>query len=187
MNATVQRAGVTPRIRIRPALALGCAAVVCFVTAAPAQTPGAASPPPAAQSEQEASAQPTPPAGAAASRPDGFFGRMGRWIDESIERASRAWRGKPEPAPSEVGNVGAGLLPNPNIVTGHERCETAANGAPDCRAAAEALCRAKGLAAAGSLDVQSVEKCPARAWISGTRTARDECRTESYVQRAFCR
>src|SRR5262245_41980302 len=127
MNARVQGAGVAARIRVRRALARGRAAVACFVRGArgrrpaarcrppaPAQTPSAPSPPAAAQAEQDASAQPTPPAGPAPSQPDGFLGRMARWIDESIQRASRAWRGKPEPAPSEVGNVAAGLLPNPN-------------------------------------------------------------------------
>ncbi len=129
----------------------------------------------------------TPAPGAAqAPRADGLFGKMGRWIDQSIARAGAAWRGKSEAAPSEAGNA-AGLLPNTKIVSGRERCETAANGAPDCSVAAEALCRAKGLAAGGTLDVQSVEKCPARAWISGTQPARGECRTESYVQRALCR
>ena len=40
--------------------------------------------------------------------------------------------------PARIRNA-AGLLPNTKIVSGRERCETAANGAPDCSVAAEAL------------------------------------------------
>ena len=96
-----------------------------------------------------------------------------------------AARGDATPPDAQKGTE-IGLLPKTKIVSGRERCETAANGAPDCQGAIEALCRGKGLAAGGSLDIQSVQKCPARVWISGAQPKAGECRMESYVQRAFC-
>jgi hypothetical protein len=117
-----------------------------------------------------------------------LFATIGRWIDGSIARVNGMWKGKSEILSGETRNsAGIGLLPKTTIVSGRERCETAANGAPDCRGAVEALCRSKGLAVGNSLDVQSVEKCPARVWISGAQPAAGECRMESYVQRALCR
>jgi hypothetical protein len=41
-----------------------------------------------------------------------------------------------------------------SVVSGHEQC-TAANGTPDCNAAAHALCRAKGFQAGAGLDTQT--------------------------------
>jgi hypothetical protein len=170
-----------------PGLAL--AIVICLAVTARAQQPPAAETAPAAQSPDIAAPQTA--ASAAAPRPvqkDGLFGTIGRWIDRSLAGVDTAWKGKSEASPEETRNgAGIGLLPNAKIVSGREHCETAANGAPDCRAAVEALCRSKGLAAGKSLDVQSAEKCPARVWISGTQPRRGECRMESYVQRALCR
>jgi len=168
------------------ALGLALVALLCVVIPASAQqTPQAA---PATQPEQAAPSEPAPSAAAQASRPGGLFGTIGRWIDRSLARVSTAWKGKSEASPEDARkSAGVGLLPNAKIVSGRERCETAANGAPDCRGAIEALCRSKGLAAGNSLDVQSVEKCPARVWISGAQPTTGECRMESYVQRALCR
>jgi hypothetical protein len=42
----------------------------------------------------------------------------------------------------------------PSVVSGHERC-TAANDTPDCNAAGQALCRAKGFQAGASVDTQT--------------------------------
>jgi hypothetical protein len=143
---------------------------------------------PAAQPEQTAPPEAAPSGVVpAAPKPDGFFGMIGRWIDRSLAGINNAWKGKSEASPGEAQkNIKIDLLPKTNIVSGRERCDTAPNGAPDCRGAIEALCRSKGLAAGKSLDVQSVEKCPARVWISGAQSTAGECRMESYVQRAFC-
>jgi hypothetical protein len=160
--------------------------LLCVAATASAQqkpteeTPGTPSPQAVVPETAAPATPPQPP------RPDGPFGTIGRWIDGSIARVNRVWKGKPE-SPSDARNTaGIALLPKTRIVSGRERCETAANGAPDCRGAVEALCRSKGLAAGKSLDVQSVEKCPAQVWIAGAQPRPGECRKESYVQRAFC-
>jgi hypothetical protein len=170
----------------RSILALGL--LLCLTAAASAQQKPTEEPRPA-QSEQAAASPPETTASAPAQPPraDGLFGTIGRWIDGSIASVNRAWKGKSENAPSEAREgAGIGMLPNMKIVSGHERCDIGANGAPDCSRAVETLCRSKGLAAGKSLDVQSVEKCPAQVWIAGARPRPGECRKESYVRRAFC-
>jgi hypothetical protein len=77
-------------------------------------------------------------------------------------------------------------LPNARIFTGRERCVQAANGAPDCRAAADVACRGKGFATGKSLDTQSTQKCPARFWLSGRPPQDGDCQTETFVTRAVC-
>jgi hypothetical protein len=168
-----------------PVLALGV--LLCVVATARAQQMLTEAGP-ATQSEQAAPSETAPPAPPQPPRQDGLFGTIGRWIDGSLARVGTVWRGKPEALQDERHkNIVIELLPKTKIVSGRERCETAANGAPDCRGAVEALCRSKGLGGGNSLDVQSAEKCPARVWISGAQPAAGECRMESYVQRAFCR
>jgi hypothetical protein len=77
-------------------------------------------------------------------------------------------------------------LPNARIVTGRERCVAAPNGAPDCRAAADTACRAKGFATGRSLDTQSTQNCPARIWLSGRPPQDGDCQLETYLTRAVC-
>jgi hypothetical protein len=77
-------------------------------------------------------------------------------------------------------------LSSQHIVTGRERCAAAANGAPDCRSAADAACRAKGFASGKSLDTQSAQKCPARVWLSGRLPADGDCQLETFVTRSVC-
>ncbi len=77
-------------------------------------------------------------------------------------------------------------LPHARVIDGRERCAVAANGAPDCRAAAEAVCRGKGVGSGTSLDIESAQKCPARIWFSGRPPESGECPVESFVTRAVC-
>ena len=87
--------------------------------------------------------------------------------------------------PATVGLPQVGLPSS--MVTGRERCAAAANGAPDCVAATEALCRSKGFAAGNSLDIQSAQRCKAHVWLSGRTSEPSDCTTESFVTRAVCR
>ncbi|MEX0753308.1 MAG: hypothetical protein WD073_10350 [Xanthobacteraceae bacterium] len=78
-------------------------------------------------------------------------------------------------------------LPGTRVFDARERCAVAPNGAPDCRAAANAICRREGFDSGTSLDIQSAQKCPARIWLSGRSPAPGECEVESFVTRAVCR
>jgi len=71
------------------------------------------------------------------------------------------------------------------FANGRERCTVAPNGAPDCRAAAEHLCKTAGYGAGSSVDMQSAEKCPARVYLEGRKSPSD-CSMEHYVTRAMC-
>jgi hypothetical protein len=57
-----------------------------------------------------------------------------------------------------------GRIPGTRIVSARELCVRAPNGAPDCVAAANLLCRGRGFGSGTSLDTESAEKCPARVW-----------------------
>jgi hypothetical protein len=71
-------------------------------------------------------------------------------------------------------------------VKGRAACPIAANGAPDCKAAADKLCQSKGFKEGKSLDVDTTRNCSARALLSGRKPDESECRTETYVTRAVC-
>lgn len=72
------------------------------------------------------------------------------------------------------------------MVSGRAACPAAANGAPDCKAASDRLCKEKGYKEGKSLDIESAEKCSARVYLSGRTGAPGECRTENFVTRAVC-
>ena len=82
----------------------------------------------------------------------------------------------PAPAP--------GLIPQ--MVTGRATCPASANGAPDCKAGADQLCKTKGYAAGRSLDMDSAQNCSTQALLAGARTIKDICKTETFVTRAMC-
>jgi hypothetical protein len=178
----------------------------------PPVSPAPPTPPtaPTAPAAQPPAAQPP-----AAEPPDanyrpGFIDAVGRFIGDSASKLNSQFKSTNE----TLGNLGsqtsdaakdavkdaalgavgtaknaAGTimgLPSARIVTGRERCATAPNGVPDCRAAADAACRGKGFGSGRSLDTQSVQKCPARVWLSGRLPAEGECPLETFVTRAVC-
>ena len=65
-------------------------------------------------------------------------------------------------------------------------CINAPNGAPDCAAASEAMCRAKGFQRGGSLDITSAYRCPAGFWAERREPNDKECIDESVVSKAVC-
>jgi hypothetical protein len=79
-----------------------------------------------------------------------------------------------------LGKLGTG-----RIAVGRERCGVSANGAPDCRLAAEQLCKSKGFSTGNSLENEKVEKCSALVLLRGDKKA-GECPIEHTVTRAMC-
>jgi hypothetical protein len=77
-------------------------------------------------------------------------------------------------------------LPATGIIAGRERCMLAPNGAPDCRVAAEALCRSKGYNGGTIVDFETAEKCPPPYRVSGRNTPEGICTMEHFVTRALC-
>jgi hypothetical protein len=168
--------------------------------------PAAPQPPTAEPTATQPTTAPPP----SASYQPGFIDAFGRFIGESASKLNSRLKSTNETlgdlssqttgaakdaaegaAQAAVGTAkqAAGAivgLPSQHIVTGRERCAAAANGAPDCRAAADAACRAKGFAAGKSLDTQSAEKCPARVWLSGRLPGDGDCQLETFVTRVVC-
>lgn len=140
----------------------------------PAQVEAAAQPvevpPPEAAAPVPAVA---PPAAARTTNPLEIPGELAKGAIDAVTKL-----------PSSVGlpNVG---LPS-SVVTGRERCIVAANGAPDCLAATEVLCKRKGFSAGNSVDIQTAQRCKAHVWL-GAAAQPSDCTTESFVTRAVCR
>jgi hypothetical protein len=76
-------------------------------------------------------------------------------------------------------------LPLTRVVQGRERCMLAPNGAPDCLAAAETLCRKQGYTTGKSMDFTSAENCPVRTMLGG-KESDAECSTVTFISRAMC-
>jgi len=199
------------RTDLRAALHLVvCACVLVLAQPAPAQEtqpPGAApfqGPGPAPtqapiQTPNQAPKQgPNDSANPGASPPafkPGFIDAVGRWLEEGASKLKSGVQGAREQvdqlgskardaAKDATGTIGA--LPNGRAVTARERCAPAANGAPDCQAAAVTLCRGKGFQTGKSLDTQSELKCPAKLLLERRAPNDKDCPTEIFVTRAMC-
>ena len=99
------------------------------------------------------------------------------------EEAGAAAKSTVEGAKDAAGAVAR--IPNVRTVSGHEKCQVAPNGAPDCVAAANAICKTKGFDSGRSLDMTTAEICPPKVWMAGRSTG-PECRIETFVSRAVC-
>ena len=75
-------------------------------------------------------------------------------------------------------------LPTARVMSGREKCAVAPNGAPDCLAAAELLCKKHGYASGKSMDFTSAEECPARVYLGGGSPS--QCQTVTFISRAMC-
>jgi hypothetical protein len=186
------------------ARAASCVLALCLfalasVTAA-AQTPSPGAPPPAPADV------PAPPP----SQPQGFFDAFGNWVQQGVASVGTGFGAMVGAVGEQAGQVAKGAadaasstakgaadvardtatsvtkLPATGVIGGRERCILAPNGAPDCRVAAEALCRAKGYVGGTSVDFETVEKCPPPYRVSGRNTPEGVCTMEHFVTRALC-
>jgi len=130
-----------------------------------------------------------------------FFGKIKNWFDEQASKFNANLKN----AGSQVGNFGreAGVaakttvdaakdaadavvrLPNARVLTVHEKCPVAPNGAPDCLSVAMNLCKAKGFQSGKSADMTTAEVCPPQVLLSGRSTG-PECHDETFVSRVLC-
>lgn len=131
----------------------------------------------------------------------GFFAAIGRWLSQQSadvnstfkdarqkvegfgQEAGAAAKSTVEGAKDVAGAVAR--IPNVRTVSGHEKCQVAPNGAPDCVAAANTICKTKGFDSGRSLDMTTAEICPPKVWMAG-RSIGSECRMETFVSRAVC-
>ena len=155
--------------------------------------------------------EPAPPLAAAAPRPEnpGLINEIGKLLERRQPlfpplTLPQPQQPPPEPSPAAVDHAGPGDAPAPNgkpgnsglpgidlkipsMQTGREKCPVAANGASDCKAAADALCRAHGYKEGKSTDTDAAQKCSAEALLlSGRKSQPGACRTDYFVTRAWC-
>lgn len=148
-----------------------------------------------------ASAQDAAPPRQDAPNKEGFLAAASRWFDEQSANVSAYFkdartkvegisRGAGDAAKTTVEGAkdAAGAvarIPTARAVSGHETCRVAPNGAPDCVAAANVMCKGKGFDSGKSLDMTTAEVCPPKVYMSGRSTG-PECNTETFVSRALC-
>jgi hypothetical protein len=103
-----------------------------------------------------------------------------RWRDlnQRTEKAAREAAAAQKEAVDAFKN-----LANTRVIEGRQVCEPAANGSPDCQAAAEVICKGKGFTTGKSADITTSRKCSARALLQRDES---ECRTETVVIKAAC-
>jgi hypothetical protein len=164
-------------------------AAMMLAGAAAAQAPqGPAEPP--AQPQVPPNANSTPDPG---YRP-GFIDAFGQWIGSSVSNWNEGLKGAADAAKGAADVAGtvtrdtAGAVvrfPGTRVIAERATCPTAPNGAPDCRAAAETICKAHGFASGSSIDFQTAEKCPPIA-LNRPDGEPPRCVIESYVTRALC-
>jgi hypothetical protein len=183
------------------------AAAPAAPAAAPPTAENSAPADPASANPASANATPASPA----PENPGVVGAFGTWMQQGVtsmssgfdamakgaaDAASTMAKGAADAATgaANVAKDAAGAavdgvtrLPVSGFAGGHEQCTLAANGAPDCRAAAENLCRARGFATGTSVDYVTSEKCPPAYRLSSRERPEGICPMEHFVTRAMCR
>lgn len=93
---------------------------------------------------------------------------------------------KTKDAVKDAGESLSRLTTPASMAQGRIKCPASANGASDCKAAADKLCQAKGLKEGKSLSTDSAEACSAKVLIPGRARKPDDCHTDYFVTRALC-
>lgn len=148
---------------------------------------GQPEPPPSASLASEPPPS-TVPAGSQPSSRPGLIDKLGEWLRDSAEGVSSGLKGTQQ----RIEDINKGTLdtltsiPVAGFASGRSLCPRSANGAPDCYAATEKLCKDKGYTSGRSLDMETAETCNPRVYLPGYRRKEGDCRIESFVTRAAC-
>jgi hypothetical protein len=189
--------------RSRAPVATACAVLPMLVIAASVAwsqgtqggTQGTSAPPALGIREAPQQAAPAPAEGAppppAGEQNPGLINEMGKLFEKSLSILPKI------KSPSETiddlnarakdaGESLSNLAKPSTMVSGRSVCPVAANGAPDCKIAADKLCQSKGYKEGKSLNMDSAETCSAKVFIPGRTRKPDDCRTDNFVTRAMC-
>jgi hypothetical protein len=188
---------ISPRWAARTAC--GAAAAWLLAGVAIAQAPQSAPQAPQAPMQLQAPAVSSAPAQPQDSVPPGtrpgFIDAFGHWIQGSVTDWNSGINGATGVARDAANGVGtatrdtAGAVarfPGTRVISERATCPTAPNGAPDCRVAAETICKRHGFGSGSSIDFQTAEKCPPIALNRPNGEPPPPCVLESYVTRALC-
>ncbi len=187
-------------VRSMTAVVTAGAAVSMIVIAASAAwsqgTQGTSSPPalgvrePPLQAASPPSEGAPPPAPAREENP-GLINEMGKLFEKSLSilpkiKSPGETIDDLNARAKDAGESLSNLAKPSTMVTGRSVCPVAANGAPDCKNAADKLCQSKGYKEGSSLNMDSAETCSAKVLIPGRTRKPDDCRTDNFVTRALC-
>jgi hypothetical protein len=173
--------------RMRQPIAIAMVVLAAMVVAdrAWAQTP--AQPAPSAQDAPVQPApeqsEPAPPDHPAPKENPGLINEIGKLLEKPASMLPTLK--SPKETIDDAADALSRWTKSPGV-KGRAACPVAANGAPDCKAAADKLCQSKGFKEGKSLDVDRTRNCSAKALLSGRKPEESECRTETYVTRAVC-
>ena len=148
---------------------------------------GQPEPPPAASLAPQPPPSPAPAGPLPQSRP-GLIDKLGDLLRDSAEGVASGLKGTQQ----RIEDINKGTLdtltsiPVTGFASGRALCPRAANGAPDCYAATEKLCKDKGYTSGRSLDMETSETCNPRVYLPGYQRKDGDCRIESFVTRAAC-
>jgi hypothetical protein len=152
-------------------------------------------PQPATSRNDQSSRTDQPPASAPGLDNSGLIRDIGKLFEKSLSvlpplkspgEAIDDLNARAREAAKETGDALSRLAKPSSMVTGRTICPTAANGPPDCKAAADRLCQSKGYKEGKSLGADSAETCSAKVYIPGRQRKPDDCRTDNYVTTALC-
>ncbi len=77
-------------------------------------------------------------------------------------------------------------LPSTRMFELHDKCQPAANGAPDCPTAANNACRVKGFTAGKPMGISTSQVCSPEALLSGRSPTPADCHDETYILGVVC-
>lgn len=137
--------------------------------------------------------------GEAAGHP---LGAVGRWFDDTFTNIGSHFKSAGQGVDNfgrEAGNAarasGSAMkdaadtvakLPTTKVMTGKQKCGVAANGAPDCIAAANRLCQKHGYSSGSSVEVQSSRDCPLPVILGQREASARQCKDVTTVTSAVC-
>ena len=169
-------------------------------SAAPQQAPAATQPTPAAAAGSSSGSLPQQPP--PAFKP-GFLHQLGEWWGQSfgdfhskmnnakdrLEDLRTDQSTKDATAATQDALKGAAQavvrLPSTRMFELHDKCQPAANGAPDCPTAANNACRVKGFSAGKPMGISTSQVCSSQALLSGGSPAA-ACHDETYILGIVC-
>lgn len=185
---------VLPRAVLRATVATAGLALSISVIAASAGWSQTSTPPAKPLSPQGVPDQPPPQAPATREENPGLLNEMGKMLEKSLSilpplksptEAIDDLNARAKDAAKDAGEGLSRLAKPSSMVTGRVICPVA-NGAANCKVAADKLCQSKGFKEGRSLNADSTEACSAKVLIPGRTRKPDDCRTDYYVTRALC-
>jgi len=189
---------VLPRAAYTTVATAGLALSILAIAASAALSQSVSPPaPPAAKpsSPQAVPDQPAPQAPVAREESPDLLNEMGKMLEKSLSilpslksptEAIDDLNSRAKDAAKDAGEGLSRLAKPSSMVTGRVICPVSANGAANCKNAADKLCQSKGFKEGKSLNADSTEACSAKVLIPGRTRKPDDCRTDYFVTRALC-